>query len=124
MLRETAVKKCVRLAGAPLQGWVAGFSAGFSKILGSTVGLNSNDVYSAVLDSCPFCLLWRTKGTVAHLFAGIIPIEAARTPRSGCGAGSAITPMANEARFRSMRPEKQSFTSAKSPEPIVIAAHS
>ena len=38
-------------------------------------------------------------------------------PTSGCGAASAITPMGSAARFWSMRPEKQSFKSAKSLDP-------
>ena len=38
-------------------------------------------------------------------------------------AASDITPMANAARFWLMRSENPSFTSAKSPDPIGIAAH-
>jgi len=39
------------LRAEDFQGWLTGFSAGFSNNLGSTVGLNSNDVYWAVLES-------------------------------------------------------------------------
>jgi hypothetical protein len=42
---------------------------------------------------------------------------------AGCGAASDMAPTANAGQFWSMRAEKQSFTSAKSPEPIGIAAH-
>jgi len=52
------------------------------------------------------------------LFADTLPTLNQRSV-----AASDITLIANAAQFWSMRPEKQSFTSTKSPESIVIAAY-